>query len=145
VHWTPRPSEALALAAVGLGLGVAAAGVVTDPAGRILVGAAALLVLALGIRDLLSGPRLSAGPDGVDVRTLWTRRHLPWAVLRVQVRVTRRLGIQSPALELDTAAGPDDDGVLVLLSRRDLGAEPETVARALAGLSPEGLGPRGTG
>jgi hypothetical protein len=145
VHWTPRRSEALALAAVGLGLGLAAAGVVTDTAGRILVGAAALLVLALGIRDLLSGPRLSAGPDGVDVRTLWTRRHLPWAVLRVQVRVTRRLGIQSRALELDTAAGPDDDGVLVLLSRRDLGAEPDTVARALAELSPEGLGPRGTG
>lgn len=145
MHWTPRRSEALALAAVGLGLGVAAAGVVTDPAGRILVGAAALLVLALGIRDLLSGPRLSAGPDGVDVRTLWTRRHLPWAVLRVQVRVSRRLGVQSRALELDTAAGPDDDGVLVLLSRRDLGAEPDAVASALAELSPEGLGPREPG
>jgi hypothetical protein len=134
VHWTPRRAESIALAAVGLGLGLAAAVVVADTPGRILVGAAALLVLALGVRDLLGGPRLSAGPEGVDVRTLWTRRHLPWAALRVQVRVTRRFGVQSRALELDTAAGPDDGGVLVLLSRRDLGAEPDAVARALRDL-----------
>lgn len=136
MHWTPRRADAVALSVVGLGLGLAAALVVADTPGRILVGAAALLVLALGIRDLLGGPRLAAGPDGVDVRTLWTHRHLPWAALRVQVRVTRRLGVQSRALELDTAAGPDDDGVLVLLSRRDLGAEPEAVARTLRELDP---------
>lgn len=136
MQWSPRRSEAIAMSVVGVGLGLAAAVVVVDTPGRILVGAAALLVLALGIRDLVGGPRLSVGPDGIDVRTLWTRRHLPWAALRVQVRVTRRLGVQSRALELDTASGPDDDGVLVLLSRRDLGAEPDAVARALRELDP---------
>jgi hypothetical protein len=54
----------------------------------------------------------------------------------VRVRTTRRLGISSRTLELDTAAGPDDDGVLVVLGRRDLGADPETVARSLRGLDP---------
>jgi hypothetical protein len=81
-------------------------------------------------------PRLSAGPDGVDVRTVTGRRHLSWAGLRVRVRVHRRLGLRSRTLELDTAAGPDDDGVLVILGRRDLGADPEEVARRLRALDP---------
>ena len=94
------------------------------------------LLLLLVAHDLRARPRLSAGPDGVDVRTWTGRRHLPWPLLRVRVRVTRRLGITSRTLELDTAAGPDDDGVLVVLGRRDLGADPEEVARALGALDP---------
>jgi hypothetical protein len=54
----------------------------------------------------------------------------------VRVRESRRLGVRSRTLELDTAAGPDDDGVLVVLARRDLGADPQEVARALQGLDP---------
>jgi hypothetical protein len=54
----------------------------------------------------------------------------------VQVRVTRRLGMSSRLLELDTARGPDDAGVLVLLGRRDLGTDPDDVARALRELDP---------
>jgi hypothetical protein len=41
-------------------------------------------------------------------------------------------------LELDTAAGPDDAGLLVVLSRRDLGADPEAVAVELRRLHPTG-------
>ena len=100
------------------------------------------LVLALAARDALLRPRLTAGPDGVDVRTLSGRRHLPWRGLRVQVRATKRWGVRSRTLELDTAQGPDDDGVLVLLGRRDLGADPEEVARALQALAPSGGSPR---
>jgi hypothetical protein len=54
----------------------------------------------------------------------------------VRVREGRRLGVRSRTLELDTAGGPDDDGVLVVLGRRDLGADPEEVARALHALDP---------
>jgi hypothetical protein len=122
------------LAVVGLGLAVAA--VFLDAAGRVLVGAGALLVLVLVGRDLVARPRLSAGPDGVDVRSWARARHLPWRGLRVDVRVNRRLGIRSRTLELDTAAGPDDEGVLVVLGRRDLGADPDDVARVLHGLDP---------
>jgi hypothetical protein len=134
VQWSPRPAETAALAAIGLGLALAV--LLVDPAGRILVGAAALLVLALAARDALLRPRLSAGPDGVDVRTLSGRRHLPWPTLRVQVRATQRWGLRSRTLELDTAAGPDDEGVLIVLGRWDLGADPVDVARALRALDP---------
>jgi hypothetical protein len=134
VKWSPRAGETAALVAVALGLGLAL--VFLDTAGRVLVGAGALLLLCLAARDVLARPRLTAGPDGVDVRT-WTRgRHLPWPGLRVRVRESRRLGVRSRTLELDTAAGPDDDGVLVVLGRRDLGADPDEVARALRALDP---------
>lgn len=134
MQWSPRGAETAALAVVGVALALGA--VLLDPAGRLLAGCAAALALVLAARDLLSRPRLSAGADGVQVRTLSGRRHLAWADVRVQVRVTRRLGMSSRLLELDTARGPDDAGVLVLLGRRDLGADPDEVARALRELDP---------
>ena len=134
MQWSPRPGETAALVVVALGLGLAL--VVLDAPGRVLVGAGALLLLVLAARDVLGRPRLTAGPDGVDVRT-WARgRHLPWPGLRVAVRESRRLGVRSRTLELDTAAGPEDDGVLVVLGRRDLGADPDDVAQALRSLDP---------
>ena len=134
MQWSPRPAQTVVLGLLGLALAVAV--VVLDTAGRVLVGTAALLVLLLAARDLVARPRLSAGPDGVEVRSWTTRRHLPWPSLRIRVRASRRLGVTSRALELDTAAGPDDEGVLVLLGRRDLGADPEDVARTLRALDP---------
>jgi hypothetical protein len=134
VQWSPRAGETAAIVAVALGLALAL--VVLDAPGRVLVGAAALLLLVLAARDLVARPRLTAGPDGVDVRSWTRRRHLPWAGLRVRVRDSRRLGVRSRTLELDTAAGPDDDGVLVVLGRRDLGADPGDVASALRTLDP---------
>jgi hypothetical protein len=134
VQWSPRPAQTVVLGLLGMALALAV--VVLDAAGRVLVGTAALLVLLLAARDLMARPRLSAGPDGVEVRSWTTRRHLPWPLLRIRVRASRRLGVTSRALELDTAAGPDDEGVLVLLGRRDLGADPEDVARALRALDP---------
>ena len=134
MQWSPRPGETAALAVLGVGLALAVA--FLDAAGRVLVGAGALLVLALAVRDVLTRPRLAAGPDGVDVRRLTGGVHLPWARLRVRVRETRRLGMRSRTLELDTAAGPDDDGRLVVLGRRDLGTDPDEVARALRAVDP---------
>jgi hypothetical protein len=134
MQWSPRGGETAALAAVAIGLALSV--VLLDAAGRVLVGTAAVLLLLVVAHDLRTRPRLRAGPDGVDVRTWTGRRHLPWPLLRMRVRVTRRLGISSRTLELDTAAGPDDDGVLVVLGRRDLGADPELVARTLRELDP---------
>jgi hypothetical protein len=134
VQWSPRAGETAALAVLGLGLALAV--VFLDAAGQVLVGAGAALLLLLAARDLLARPRLAAGPDGVDVRSLTGGTHVPWARLRVRVRETRRLGVRGRTLELDTASGPEDDGVLIVLSRRDLGADPDEVARALRGLDP---------
>jgi hypothetical protein len=134
VQWSPRAGETAALVTVGLGLALAM--VFLDAPGRILVGAGALLLFLLAVRDLVLRPRLAADAGGVDVRTWTGRRHLPWPGLCVRVRTTRRLGVRSRTLELDTAVAPDDDGVLVVLGRRDLGRDPDEVARALRELDP---------
>jgi hypothetical protein len=134
VQWSPRPAETGALASIGLGLALAV--VLVDVTGRVLVGLAALLVLGVVVRDVVARPRLAAGPDGVDVKGWTTPRHLPWPGLQVRVRETRRFGVRTRTLELDTAAGADDEGVLVVLGRRDLGTDPAEVARALRALDP---------
>src|SRR3954451_15034221 len=135
-EWSPPTGGTGALGGLGLRLALAVA--FLDAAGQVLVGTGALLLLALAARDLLARPRLAAGPDGVDVRGLTGGTHLPWARLRVRVRETRRLGLRGRTLELDTASGPDDEGVLVVLGRRDLGADPGEVASALRALDPGG-------
>jgi hypothetical protein len=134
VEWSARPGTGVALALGGALLGVGA--LFLEPVGRVLVGGAALLLLALAARSALIRPRLRAGPAGVVVRTLTGSRELPWRGLRVTTRASRRLGLRSRLLELDTAAGPDDAGVLVLLGRWELGRDPDEVARALADLDP---------
>ena len=136
MEWSPRRGETAALAAAAVGLTLTL--IVLDTPGRVLVGTAVVLLLLVVAHDLLGRPRLSAGPDGVDVRTWTGRRHLPWASLHVRVRITRRLGISGRTLELDTAVDLDDEGVLVVLGRRDLGADPDVVARALRALDPRG-------
>ena len=136
VQWSPRAGETAALGAVGLGLALAT--VAVDSAGRLLVGVAALVLLGVAAHDALLRPRLTVDEHGVVVRRLSGRARLPWQRLRVEVRTTRRFGLTSRALELDTAAGIDDPGVLVLLSRRDLGTDPEEVAGQLRRLDPAG-------
>jgi hypothetical protein len=126
VQWSTRLGEALGAAAVGAGLATAA--LLVDPVGRVLVGAAALLLLALATRDLLLRPRLATGPTGVTVRALTGTIGIDWADLRVRVRITRRLGLRSRTLELEDTG---DDAVLLVLGRHDLGADPAAVADAL--------------
>jgi hypothetical protein len=107
-----------------------------EPVGRVLLGTAAVLLLGLALRSAVLRPRLAADATGVVVRRLAGSVRLPWPGLRVQVRETRRWGLRSRLLELDTAAGPDDVGDLVLLAGWELGSDPEAVARALEARRP---------
>jgi Bacterial PH domain len=128
VQWAPRTGEVVATAAAGLGLALAV--LLVDPLGRLLVGAAALLLVGLAVRDAVLRPRLSAGAEGVTVRALSGRTTIPWPQVRVRVRTQRRWGLRARTLELEDRA---DDAVLVVLGRRELGADPQTVAEALHG------------
>ncbi|SFO57196.1 PH domain-containing protein [Geodermatophilus obscurus] len=134
MQWSARTAETTVLGTGGVLLALAA--LTLDAAGAVLVGAAGGLLLGLALRDVVLRPRLAADPGGVVVRTLTGRTRLPWSGLRVRLRTTSRLGVRSRLLELDTAAGPDDDGTLVLLGRRDLGTDPAAVAQALEALRP---------
>jgi len=124
-QWSPRPVET-AVALLG-GLGVLLLAVLADPAGRLLLGTAALGLLALGAADLVLRPRLAADRAGVQVRTLASRHRLLWsAIERVDVDEHTRYGLTSRTLELEAGE------LFVVLGKRALGADPRDVADALA-------------
>ncbi len=136
VQWSPKPGRTAVVAAVALVLGVAAVVVVADWPGRILLGIAALGLALDAVHDLVARPRLSAGPEGVVVRGWAGARRFAWEGLRTRVRTTRRLGVLTRTLEIDVDPAVDDDGVLVVLGRRDVGAPLEEVARQLRAMNP---------
>ena len=126
MQWSTRGGETAG--AVVMAAALMGAALLVDPVGRLLVGAAAAVLVAVAARDLLLRPRLAADADGVTVRSLSGRTTIPWPALRVRIRVTRRLGVLNRTLELEDAG---DDTVLLVLGRRDLGADPDAVAVAL--------------
>lgn len=138
-EWSPAPAlvacgwlAAAAAAAWCVGLWVAGA----DPAGRLIAAVAAVLLLAAALFGTRARPRLRADPDGLTVGGLLRRRHHPWPlVTAVRVLHVRRLGRQSPLLEIDTITA-DGGEQLVVLGRLDLGADPEDVAAELRMLRP---------
>ncbi len=124
-QWSPRPVETAV--AVFAGLVVLLLAVFADPAGRLLLGAAALGLLAIGSADVVLRPRLAADRTGIQVRTLASRHRLPWsAIQRVEVDEHTRYGLTSRTLELEAGE------LLVVLGKRTLGADPRDVADVLA-------------
>ncbi|QNG36881.1 PH domain-containing protein [Geodermatophilaceae bacterium NBWT11] len=133
MQWSTRLGETVGAVVVAAVLGAAA--LVVDPVGAVLVGGAALLLLAVAVRDVVRAPRLSADEAGVVVRTTAGTTTVPWARLRTRVRTTRRLGLRTTTLELEDTA---EDTVLLVLGRRDLGTDPERVGAELLRLRPAG-------
>jgi len=125
---TPAPLVAVAWV-VALALAVAAL-TVDDNAGRLLIGLATLLVTYLAAFATIARPRLTADGDGLAVRGLASTTRLPWHEVKVKLQTTRRLGREQQTLELDA------DDRLVVLTRVDLGADPEEVAGVLHALRP---------
>ncbi|WP_285186365.1 PH domain-containing protein [Rhodococcus sp. MEB041] len=115
-----------AVAALGVGAAaLAAAAVATtgDPAGRALIGLAALAALALAA---VQRPKLSVDGDVLRIRTLrGTRDHGRDDVLSLRLVPYPRLGRRVPMLEMDVTDG--DDERLVIFGRWDLGADPRAV------------------
>jgi hypothetical protein len=98
-----------------------------------LLSLAAAVLFGYAVSDLLFAPRLSAGPAGLVVRSPWVWVRLPWEsvdAVRADARV--RHGLRSVTLEIDAGER------LIVLSRRALGADPETVAVRVRALDPRG-------
>ena len=126
--WRVRPLLPV-LKAVGavlfLGAGLLSRG---DPVGLAIGVAAALILAALAVRDLLAAVRLAADADGVTVAT-WYGGHarLAWAdIERVTVDRRSRLGIRTELVEIDAG------DAIYQFSRSELGAPPDDVVDALA-------------
>jgi hypothetical protein len=103
----------------------------SDPPGRVIAALATIGLVLFGVFGTVARPRLSASQDGIEIRRMLGRQHLPWGAVRISVSTTRRLGRTVSLLELDTGNDEDVDGGLVVLGWLDLGTEPEQVADVL--------------
>ena len=121
-----------AAAAGGVAIAIAAAVLTDDPAGRLLAGIAALLLLCYVVSDLLFAPRLTASGAGLVIRSPTARARLAWPdIERVHADTRLRLGLRSTTLEIDAGS------TLVVFSRRALGADPEAVAELVNAFRPD--------
>ncbi len=120
-----------ALAAGGLVLALILTLTTADPAGRLLAAIAVVVLLAYVGSDLVFRPRLTATGEGLEIRSPTARARLAWPdVERVHADTRLRLGLRSTTLEIDAGS------TLVVLSRRALGADPETVAELVNAFRP---------
>lgn len=121
-----------ALAAVGVVIALVVLVVGDDSGGRLLAGLAALVLAAYVVTDLVFSPRLVASGAGLAIHSPLTRASLPWSDIEAVRADTRtRIGLRSTTLEIDAGS------VLVVLSRRALGAEPQEVADLVAAFRPD--------
>jgi len=126
-NWS-TPTTAVAAAWVAAALAAVWCVLGTEAAGQMIAAVTTVVLFVLALHGTVARPRLAAGPTGLAVRGLLGRREWPWtAVQNIRVVRTRRLGREVPVLEID-ATDPDGTEHLVVLTRLDLGAEPEDVA-----------------
>ncbi|WP_067880431.1 PH domain-containing protein [Nocardia vermiculata] len=129
LEWSTPGSALLAVTLGGIALAIAAAVLVSDAPGRLLVGLAAVLLLCLAGLGFRQRPRLTVVPGTpaqLVVRGLFGPvSYGPDQILRARVVAFRRLGRRVPNLELDVRHRGDER--LVIFGRWDLGTHPQDV------------------
>jgi hypothetical protein len=126
------PDRRLTAACAVLALIALAAALLTDDrAGRVLLGGAAVVLIAYTVTDLVFWPRLVASADGLVIHTPLLRARIAWPdVDAVRADARDRLGLRSVTLEIDAG------DTLAVFSRRALGADPGAVAGMINALDP---------
>ena len=126
-EWSPPALGIAACGILGLILAIGAVTLITDTPGRILVGIAAIGLLAFASLSWRARPKLAISDDGLVIRG-WSRTNLLQRGDIKIIRITefRRLARKVRLLEIDTT----DDRLLVF-TRWDLGTDPLNVLDAL--------------
>jgi hypothetical protein len=111
----------------GFILAIADVTVITDLPGRVLVGTAALGLLAFAILSWRARPKLAITNDGLVSRGWWRTTVLRRGDIR-RIRITefRRIARKVRLLEIDST-----DDRLMVFTRWDLGTDPLDVLDAL--------------
>lgn len=135
LEWATPIGPLVAVAVGGVLLAVAAVAVGNEPAGRLLIGIAAVGLLAIAVLGFAQRPRLAivvgSQPTLAIRRLRGTTVYRRAALERVRVVSYPRLGRRVPMLEIDVRAD-DGDTRLSIFSRWDLGTNPESVFETLA-------------
>lgn len=105
-------------------------------ADQLFIAVVALALFAVCACGTVLRPRLLADEDGVVVRGLRGTHRWQWRDVGVRVRRNRRLGRTISTLELEVPENSITGG-LVVLTRLDLGEDPQDVAEALDARRPQ--------
>ena len=126
-EWSPPALGIAACGILGLILAIGAVTLITDTPGRILVGIAAMGLLAFASLSWRARPKLAISDDGLVIRG-WSRTNLLQRGDIKIIRITefRRLARKVRLLEIDT-----NDDQLLVFTRWDLGTDPLNVLDAL--------------
>jgi hypothetical protein len=125
--WGPKTAGIAGCNLFGLVMAIGAVTVVTDVPGRVLVGFAAVGLLAFATMSWRARPKLAITADGVVVRGWFRTQVLARPDIEL-IRITefRRLARKVRLLEIDTV-----DDRLMVFTRWDLGTDPLSVLDAL--------------
>ena len=130
VRFRPDPRLTAAAGAAALVLLVLCL-TTSDIGGRLLWAGATLVLIGYVATDLIWSPRLAADATGVRIRSPFARADLSWDQIdAITADVRSRYGVRSSTLEVDAG------DLLVVFSRRSLGADPETVAGLVLAMRP---------
>ena len=126
-EWSPPALGIAACGILGLILAIGAVTLITDTPGRILVGIAAMGLLAFASLSWRARPKLAISSGGLVIRGWLHTAVLPQSAIK-HIRITefRRLARRVRLLEIDAV-----DGRLIVFSRWDLGTDPIDVLDAL--------------
>ena len=120
-----------ALAAGGALVALIAAALAGAGPGRLIALVAVVVLAAYAVGDVVFSPRLVADAEGVTIRSPATRATLAWADIEdVRADSRLRLGLRSTMLEIDAGA------VLVVLSPRAIGTDPDAAADLINAFRP---------
>ncbi|MGV0625140.1 PH domain-containing protein [Mycolicibacter minnesotensis] len=126
-QWSPPDSGIAACALVGAALLLCAGTLSTDLPGRVLAGVAGVGMLVFAGFSWRSRPKLALTFDGLAVRGWFrTRVFTPASLTRLRVTEFRRIGRTQRMLEIETC-----DDQMLILSRWDLGTDPNNVLKTL--------------
>lgn len=138
--------------AVGAAAGALSASVSADRPGMLLFGIGAAATALASAYGTFVRPRLTAGPEGLRIRSLGGGRTLGWSEVRIRLTTVHRLGRDAIALEIEPvspdphtagagdAAHPRGDG-FTALGWLELGADPRDVHDDLTALRARHDGP----
>ena len=126
-EWSPPTVGIAACFIGGLILATGAVTLITDPPGRILLGIAAVGLIAFASLSWRARPKLAIRNDALVSRGLWQTTELRRADIKL-IRITefRRIARKVRLLEIDTI-----EDRLFVFTRWDLGTDPLDVLDAL--------------
>ena len=127
VQWSP-PVGLLALSWVLTGASAVWWWTVTAPTDQLFIGVLVMVLLCVCVASTLIRPRLRADENGLTLRGFRGQQRWSWSETAFRTTTSHRLGRIATVLEIEVPQDRRNPAGLVVLTKLDLGQDPEEVA-----------------